>query len=69
MAKLIGRTGPAAGQDFVVAESARLGASAENDVRIAAQGVSRRQLRARDGYNEGCDYLPAAKCVRPAWGG
>jgi pSer/pThr/pTyr-binding forkhead associated (FHA) protein len=45
VARLIGRTGPAAGCDFVVADSANLGASAENDVRIAAPGVSRRHAR------------------------
>jgi pSer/pThr/pTyr-binding forkhead associated (FHA) protein len=54
MAKLLGRTGPAAGQDFIVAESASLGASAENDVRIPAPGVSRRHARV---FREGTQFF------------
>lgn len=45
IAKLIGRTGVTAGQDFIVDESAHVGASPENEVRIIAPGVSRRHAR------------------------
>jgi pSer/pThr/pTyr-binding forkhead associated (FHA) protein len=45
MARLVGRTGVMAGQDFVVADTARLGASPENEIRIIAQGVSRKHAR------------------------
>src|SRR5262245_33265505 len=50
MARLIGRTGAVAGQDYVLTQSMRLGASRENDIRIAVEGVSRRHARVfRDG--------------------
>jgi pSer/pThr/pTyr-binding forkhead associated (FHA) protein len=45
IAKLIGRTGPTAGQDFTINDEARLGASLENDIRILAPGVSRKHAR------------------------
>jgi pSer/pThr/pTyr-binding forkhead associated (FHA) protein len=45
IAKLIGRTGVTAGQDFVIDEHAHVGASSENEVRIIAPGVSRRHAR------------------------
>jgi pSer/pThr/pTyr-binding forkhead associated (FHA) protein len=44
-ARLIGRTGATAGQDFVLMDVATIGASRENQIRIAAPGVSRRHAR------------------------
>ena len=40
-ATLIGRTGAVAGQDYAVADTVRIGAAREADVRIRAKGVSR----------------------------
>jgi pSer/pThr/pTyr-binding forkhead associated (FHA) protein len=45
MARLIGRTGAVADRDFVLDDNMRLGAAKENDVRITAEGVSRRHAR------------------------
>jgi pSer/pThr/pTyr-binding forkhead associated (FHA) protein len=45
MARLVGRTGVTAGQDFVVTDNAQVGASPENEIRIIAQGVSRKHAR------------------------
>jgi pSer/pThr/pTyr-binding forkhead associated (FHA) protein len=44
-ARLIGRTGATAGQDFVLMDVATIGASPENEIRIGAPGVSRRHAR------------------------
>jgi len=41
VATLIGRTGAVAGQDYAVADTVRIGAAREADVRIRAKGVSR----------------------------
>lgn len=45
MARLIGRTGVVVGQDFILSDNMRLGASGENEIRIAGEGVSRRHAR------------------------
>ena len=44
-ARLIGRTGATAGTDFKLMGVATIGASSENEIRIAAPGVSRRHAR------------------------
>ena len=44
-AKLIGRTGPVAGKDFVLGETTRIGAAREAEIRIRAEGVSRVHAR------------------------
>jgi len=45
IARLIGRTGSTAGKDYVVNDAARVGASPDSEIRIVAQGVSRRHAR------------------------
>lgn len=45
MARLIGRTGGVSGQDFVLSDTTTLGASGDNDIRIAMEGISRRHAR------------------------
>lgn len=42
---LIGRTGGVVGKDFAIGDAAGLGASAENDIRVNVEGVSRRHAR------------------------
>jgi pSer/pThr/pTyr-binding forkhead associated (FHA) protein len=44
-ARLIGRTGATAGQDFVLMDVATIGASPDSAIRIVAPGVSRRHAR------------------------
>ena len=44
-ARLLGRTGATAGTDFKLMGVATIGASSENEIRIAAPGVSRRHAR------------------------
>ena len=41
IAKLLGRTPPVAGKDFLLPDSGRIGAAPDADVRIRAEGVSR----------------------------
>ncbi len=45
IAKLLGRTAPVTGKDFIVSDSGRIGAAADADVRIRAEGVSRFHAR------------------------
>ena len=44
-ARLIGRSGPTAGVDYLLTDTARIGAAADSEVRIDARGVSRRHAR------------------------
>jgi len=44
-ARLIGRSGPSAGLDYRLTDTARIGAAADSEVRIEARGVSRRHAR------------------------
>ncbi len=44
-AKLIGRTGPIAGKDFVLGDTTRIGSAREAEIRIRAEGVSRIHAR------------------------
>jgi pSer/pThr/pTyr-binding forkhead associated (FHA) protein len=44
-ARLIGRTGEAAGTDFALGDDAKLGAAAGNEVRLPVTGVSRQHAR------------------------
>jgi pSer/pThr/pTyr-binding forkhead associated (FHA) protein len=44
-ARLIGRTGPTAGQDYLLTGVTSIGASPDNQIRIAAPGVSRKHAR------------------------
>jgi pSer/pThr/pTyr-binding forkhead associated (FHA) protein len=41
----MGRTGATAGRDFVLMDVARIGAAPDNEIRVAAPGVSRRHAR------------------------
>jgi len=44
-ARLLGRTGATAGQDFVLMDVATIGAAPDSEIRIVAPGVSRRHAR------------------------